>query len=181
LIDSLEDYNMAVIRRPGAAISALESTTLGGDQRLIRSTPQTFHSALTSVLSTDNVGSTYPLAEIPLQAILLNVWLSIQNGGTGTTQLDLGFYKTARDGSTLIARDVLTASFSLATQQDRISGINAVQYPVSTKEGIPLWKILFPSATRLEDTKLISVNLTATLKSDATGSGSFVAVGQYVL
>ena len=129
---------------------------------------------LGSLLTTDSVGSTYKIGEIPSNARLSQLLLSCTAAGaTGT--IDIGLYRTTKDGGAAVDADLFASAAAITSALNdsnvaRESGTLSVANSEKT-----IWQLLGLS----EDPNLV-YDLVATLTQVVESNATIAVKAHYV-
>jgi hypothetical protein len=118
------------------------------------------------ITSGDDIASIYRLFSIPAKAVLRTLKISSPDLGT-TTIVNIGLYRTTKNGGTVVDADFFIATVSLKdgaiAKQEALNGNIVTLAKMETKLGDQTGPVTFGDAE-------YDVCLTLTAASDATGS-----------
>lgn len=103
---------MAVVTTKSSTISGRDATPLVLANSAISRAATKRSLGVVAAVSGDSVGSKYQFESIPSNAVIQSVQLSSPDIGT-TTAMDLGLYRTTRDGGAVVDADFFKAAIVL--------------------------------------------------------------------
>lgn len=128
-----------------------------------------------AVTSGDSTGSKYFFGSIPSNARVSDILVSSPDIGT-TTTMDIGLYRTTKDGGAVVDADFFTAAFVLnagAVANSQVAYGNVMTLANSEKM---VWELL-----GLSSDPCISYDLIGTLVGAADGTGTVMVKGRYAI
>lgn len=158
---------MAVVTTKAAAITNRDSTPIVfSNARGVRA-PVQKASGLVTAANGDSANSKYIFCSIPSNAMVKDVLVSCPDIGT-TTAMDVGIYRTTKDGGAVVDADFFASAVSLSGGALNKSSIvnEAAVFTVANMEK-PLWEALGLAADPFLDYDVVG---TLTGAADAAGA-----------
>lgn len=158
---------MAVVTTKSAAITNRDATpvvinTAAKTDAVIRQAK-----GLVAVANGDSIGSKLIFCSVPSNAVASSVLLTTADVGT-TGTMDVGLYRTTKDGGTVVDADFFGSAVSISGGALARSDITheSTVYPYTNKEK-PLWEALGLASDPCVDYDVVG---TLTAASDAAGT-----------